>query len=83
MENYVKNDEKITRALSGLRHVAKIYLVGFDVSNSNCFTRPNPRPRLHPVIKIEFMFLIIFFSNLFDTILRIFDYLGPYHFSVY
>lgn len=79
----MENNGKITSALSGFRHVAKIYLVGFDVSNNSCFTKPNPRPRLHPVIKIEFIFLVYFFSILFYSIVRIFDYLGPHHFNVY
>lgn len=41
-----------TLASDGFRHVAKIYLDGFEAI-SNCLTKPKPRPRLQPVIKIE------------------------------
>lgn len=54
--NWIRNKlRKITCAWSGFRHVANICFVGL-FNSSNCLTMPKPRPRLHPVIKIEFMF---------------------------
>ena len=44
----------LTVALSKFRHVANIYFgeVGHLIS---ALIKPNPRPRLQPVIKIEFI----------------------------
>lgn len=60
---------QVTCALSGFRHVAKMCLVGWLVA-SNCFTKPKPRPRLQPVIKIEF---IIQFSSKYRAFVPIPD----------
>lgn len=51
---------QVTCALSGFRHVAKMYFVGL-LAASNCFTKPKPSPRLQPVIKMEFMITFFFF----------------------
>lgn len=57
----------VTCAFSGCRHVAKICFVGlFELSK--CLTMPKPRPRLLPVIKIEFMMSKKFFYCLRITL---------------
>lgn len=58
MTNRVDAAINFTVALLASRQVAKILSGGLGVLSARCFTRPKPRPRLQPVIRIDLIALL-------------------------